>query len=128
MPAPISPTRRSWPLWTAFVLFVAAVACVPIIGRQLVLSAGFVLDWNALVLDMQRVRAQGNPPAARALAILDAAIYDSVNAVSPTHTAFHVDARTFPGAGTASADAAAAQAAHDVAYALYSQPRRSRLC
>src|SRR5262249_13172326 len=86
------------------------------------LSAGFVLDWNALVLDVQRLRGQGNPPAARALAIMDAAVYDSVNAVSPTHTVFHVDARAFPGAATASADAAAAQAAHDVAYALYTQP------
>jgi hypothetical protein len=85
-------------------------------------SANFVLDWNALVLDVQRLRAQGNPPATRALAIMDGAIYDSVNAISPTHTVFHVDARTFPGAGTASADAAAAQAAHDVAYALYTQP------
>jgi hypothetical protein len=86
------------------------------------LSAGFVLDWNALVLDVQRVRGQGNPPAARALAIMDGAVYDSVNAVSPTHIVFHVDARAFPGAATASADAAAAQAAHDVAYALYTQP------
>src|SRR5262245_38060684 len=86
------------------------------------LSAGFVLDWNALVLDVQRLRAQGNPPATRALAIMDAAVYDSVNAISPTHTVFHVDARAFPGAAAASADAAAAQAAHDVAYALYTQP------
>src|SRR5262249_10126932 len=82
-----------------------------------VLSAGFVLDWNNLVLDVQRLRGQGNPPATRALAIMDAAVYDSVNAISPTHSVFHVDARAFPGASTASADAAAAQAAHDVAYA-----------
>jgi hypothetical protein len=85
-------------------------------------SANFVLDWNALLLDVQRVRGQGNPPAARALAILDGAVYDSVNAVRPTHTVFHVDARALPGASAASADAAAAQAAHDVAYALYTQP------
>src|SRR5262245_61649136 len=78
------------------------------------LSAGFVLDWNALVLDVQRLRGQGNPPATRALAIMDTAVYDSVNAISPTHTVFHVDARAYPGAATASA-----QAAHDIAYALY---------
>lgn len=85
-------------------------------------SANFVLDWNNLLVDVQRVRAQGNPPSARALAIMNGAIYDSVNAINPTHTIFHVDARAFPGISAASADAAAAQSAHDVAYALYTQP------
>ena len=45
-----------------------------------------------------------------------------VNAISPTHTVYRVDASAFPGVATASADAAAAQAAHDVASALYTQP------
>src|SRR3954451_14671335 len=72
------------------------------------LSADFVLDWNALLLDVQRLRGQGNPQSARALAMMGAAVYDSVNAVDPTHTVFHVDARAFPGAPTASPDAAAA--------------------
>jgi hypothetical protein len=85
-------------------------------------SAGFVLDWNDLVVDVQRLRGQGNQAAARALAMMGAAVYDSVNAVSPTHTVYHVDARTFPDVAIASADAAAAQAAHDVAYFLYDQP------
>jgi hypothetical protein len=85
------------------------------------LSAGFVLDWNSMLLDVQRVRAQGNQQSARALAIMGAAVYDSVNAIAPTHTVYHVDARAFPDVSTASADAAAAQAAHDVAYALYTQ-------
>src|SRR5262249_45086395 len=80
------------------------------------LSADFVFQWNDLLVDVQRLRGQGNPQSARALAILGAAVYDSVNAINPTHTVFHVDARAFPGA---SADAAAAQAAHDVAVALY---------
>jgi hypothetical protein len=82
-------------------------------------SADLVFQWNDMLLDVQRLRGQGNPPAARALAILDAAIYDSVNAVDPTHAVYHVDARAFPGASTASADVAAAQAAHDVAFGLY---------
>jgi hypothetical protein len=84
-------------------------------------SAAFVFDWNNLLLDVQRLRGQGNQQSARALAIMGAAVYDSVNAISPTHTVFHVDARAFPGASTASADAAAAQAAHDVAAGLYNQ-------
>ena len=48
-------------------------------------SADFVFQWNDLLLDVQRVRAQGNPQSARALAIMGAAVYDSVNAIDPTH-------------------------------------------
>ena len=59
-------------------------------------SADFVFQWNDLLLDVQRVRAQGNPQSARALAIMGAAVYDSVNAIDPTHEVFHVDARAFP--------------------------------
>src|SRR5262249_28945002 len=51
---------------------------------------------------------------------MNAAIYDSVNAINPTHTIYHTDARVaFPDASMASADAAAAQAAHDIAVRLY---------
>ena len=38
-------------------------------------------------------RGQGNPQSARALAITQAAVYDSVNAIDPTHTVYQVDAR-----------------------------------
>jgi hypothetical protein len=85
------------------------------------LSAGFVLEWNGSLLDVQQLRGQGNQQSARALAIMGAAVYDAVNAIHPTHTVFHVDATAFPDVATASADAAAAQAAHDVAYGLYTQ-------
>ncbi|HVK10509.1 MAG TPA: vanadium-dependent haloperoxidase [Gemmataceae bacterium] len=84
-------------------------------------SAAFVPEWNDLLVDVQQRRAQGNQQAARALAMMGAAVYDSVNAVDPTHTVYHVDAKAFPGVATASADAAAVQAAHDVAYALYNR-------
>jgi hypothetical protein len=84
-------------------------------------SAAFVPEWNDLLVDVQRLRGQGSAPAARALAMMNAAVYDSVNAINPTHTVYHVDARAFPGVSTALADAAAARAAHDVAYALYTQ-------
>ena len=93
--------------------------CVEPLEDRCLLSADFVFQWNDLFLEVQQLRTQGNPQSARALAILGAAVYDSVNAISPTHTVYRVDARAFPGASTASADAAAAQAAHDVAYALY---------
>jgi hypothetical protein len=85
-------------------------------------SAAFVLDWNQALLDVGQARGQGNQVSARALAILGASVYDSVNAIHPTHSIYHVDARAFPGAATASEDATAAQAAHDVAVKLYNQP------
>jgi PAP2 superfamily len=85
-------------------------------------SAAFVLDWNELLTNVQQARGQGNQQAARALAMMNAAVYDSVNAVNPTHTVYHVDAQGFPDVSIASADAAAAQAAHDVAVRLYTNP------
>src|SRR6478672_9528281 len=81
-------------------------------------SAAFIPEWNDLLVDVQRLRGQGNQQSARALAMMNAAVYDSVNAINPTHEVYHVPAT--PPAGT-SDDAAAAQAAHDVAYALYTQ-------
>ncbi|HKB05470.1 MAG TPA: vanadium-dependent haloperoxidase, partial [Gemmataceae bacterium] len=88
-------------------------------------SAAFVTDWNDLLVDVQRLRGQGNQQSARALAMVNAAIYDSVNAINPTHEVYKVPAT--PPAGT-SDDAAAAQAAHDVAFALYTQSaERSRI-
>jgi hypothetical protein len=56
-------------------------------------SAAFVPQWNDLLVDVQRARGQENPQSARALAIRGAAVYDSVNAIDPTHTVYHVDAR-----------------------------------
>lgn len=75
-----------------------------------------VLVWNEETL--QAIRAEKTPPpiAARNLAMVHAAIYDAVNAVARTHTAFLVNAR--PPADT-SMEAAAAVAAHRVLIALY---------
>jgi hypothetical protein len=79
-------------------------------------SAAFVPEWNDLLVNVQGQRGQGNQQSARALAMMNAAVYDSVNAIHPTHEVYHVPAT--PPAG-ASDDAAAAQAAHDVARGLY---------
>src|SRR5262245_55173738 len=88
-------------------------------------SAAFVPEWNDLLVDVQRLRGQGNQQSARALAMMNAAMYDSVNAIDPTHAVYRVAAT--PPAGT-SDDAAAAQAAHDVDFALYTQSaERSRI-
>ena len=75
-----------------------------------------VLQWNETVL--KAIRADNTPPplAARNLAIVHAAIYDAVNAVTRTHRAYRVDL-TAPEA--TSPEAAAAVAAHRVLVALY---------
>ena len=101
-----------------------SVLGVELLEDRCLLSAAFVFQWNDLLVDVQRLRGQGSAPSARALAMMNAAVYDSVNAINPTHEVYHVPAT--PPAGT-SDDAAAAQAAHDVAFALYTQtPERDR--
>lgn len=95
--------------------------CLERLEDRCVPSADFIIDWNKDLLDVQRQRGQGNQQSARALAMMGVAIYDSVNAISPTHTYYHEDARSFPGASTASGDAAAAQAAYTIAVNLYNQ-------
>ncbi|MDB5309201.1 MAG: repeat-associated core domain protein [Gemmataceae bacterium] len=72
--------------------------------------------WNEAALDA--VRADKTPPplAARNLALLHIAIYDAVNAIDRTHRPF-LSARVAPPG--ASAEVAAAVAAHRVLFALY---------
>src|SRR5262245_26765384 len=82
------------------------------------LSGDVVIQWTNLLLDAARARGQGTQVTARNVAILEAAVYDSVNAVDRGHAVYHVNAQ--PPAGT-SAEAAAAQAAHDVAVSLYNR-------
>jgi hypothetical protein len=83
-------------------------------------SAAFVTDWNEWVTNVQAARGQGNQAAARALAMMNAAVYNAVNAIHPTHEFYKFDARGLGNVSNASDDAAAAQAAHDVAVKLYS--------
>src|SRR5262245_18538064 len=80
------------------------------------LSGDVVLEWTGRLLDAGRARGQGTTVLSRSMAIMEAAIYDSVNAVDRASTPYFTDVRA--PAGT-SAKAAAAQAAHDVAVRLY---------
>jgi len=89
-------------------------------------SANIVFEWTDLLLAVSgpgtpttAARNQGNQIASRSMAMMHAAIYDAVNAIDRTHTVYHVAAQA--PAGT-SAEAAAAQAAHDVAVGLYNRP------
>jgi hypothetical protein len=68
------------------------------------LSGDVVFRWTDLLLDVARLRGQGNQVSSRTLAIMEAAIYDSVNALDHAYTVYHVNAQA--PAGT-SAEAAA---------------------
>src|SRR5439155_11517598 len=95
------------------ILLISVVAAAPGMIR-----ADVVTDWNQTTLNTQAAVPFGirTPPATRSLAMVHAAIYDSVNAIYRTYAVYAVVAQ--PPAGT-SPDAAAAAAAHSVLLALY---------
>ena len=82
-------------------------------------SVNPVVQWNRTLL--QIVRTAGAQPATvhatRSFAMLHAAIYDAVNAIDRTHQPYLI--RLSGVARTASQDAAAAAAAHEVLVTLY---------
>lgn len=75
-----------------------------------------VLFWNEVLL--QAVRADRTPPplAARNMAMVHAAIYDSVNAIARTHRPYYVEAAPRPGA---SLELSASIATHRILVELY---------
>ncbi len=75
-----------------------------------------VIRWNDAVLSAIKAEKTPPPVAARNLAVVHVAIYDSVNAVHRTHQPFRVRASALPGT---SPEAAAAVAAHRALFALY---------
>lgn len=81
-------------------------------------KADVVTDWNQITLATQSAVSGGirTPPASRALAMVHAAIFDSVNAIDRRYTVYAVDAQAAPGA---SPEAATATAAHAVLVNLY---------
>jgi hypothetical protein len=84
-------------------------------------SVNPVLQWNRALLVI--VRTPGAQPATihptRSFAIMHAAIYDAVNAIDRTHKSYFVNLSGVP--QSASQDAAAAAAAHEVLVCLYPQ-------
>src|SRR5437899_7704897 len=79
-------------------------------------KADVVTEWNSAALDAIRADRTPPPKASRALAILHAAIYDAVNGITRTHEPY-----LFTGMVPASAslEAAASAAAHDVLVNLF---------
>src|SRR6266571_4300074 len=94
----------------AFILFGVGVAA----------KADVVTEWNSVALQAIRVDKTPPPKASRALAILHASIYDSVNGIRRTHAAYRVTGHV---PASASLEAAAAAAAHKVLVSLYPAQR-----
>ena len=78
--------------------------------------ADVVTDWNNISLDLIKTTDMRPPNASRALAMVHSAIYDSVNAISPTYEVYFV--QVDPPKNT-SPKAAAAGAAHRVLSYLF---------
>src|SRR5205823_9386521 len=79
-------------------------------------SANVVLEWNQLTLHAIGQARVSPVVASRALAITQAAVYDSVVAIDPSFAPYHAHVHASRGA---SPEAAAAQAAHDTLSALF---------
>src|SRR5213595_3745533 len=79
-------------------------------------SANVVLEWNQLALHAVGQARVSPVVASRALAITQAAVYDSVNAIDQSFEPYHAQVHASRGA---SPEAAAAQAAHDTLAALF---------
>src|SRR5262245_25041665 len=79
-------------------------------------SANVVLEWNQLALHAVGQARVSPPVASRALAIMQAAVYDSVVAIDPEFKPYHAHVAASRGA---SPEAAAAQAAHDTLANLF---------
>src|SRR6478609_7556301 len=80
------------------------------------LSANVVLEWNQLALHAIGQARVSAVVASRALAITQAAVYDSVVAIDRSFEPYHAHVHASRGA---SLEAAAAQAAHDTLAALF---------
>jgi membrane-associated phospholipid phosphatase len=92
---------------------VASVAVV--VATAAHAPADVVTAWNGVLLDTIRAERLAPPQASRVMAIVSTAVYDAVNAADPRHAAYRP---TQPAPG-ASAEAAAAQAAHDALAILF---------
>jgi hypothetical protein len=88
-------------------------------GSSAAATANPVVEWNRTLLVI--VRTKGAQPATvhptRSFGIMHAAIYDAVNAIDRSHEPYLVELSSVP--ATASQEAAASVAAHDVLSALY---------
>ena len=94
----------------------SSIALILVATGSGIAAQDVVLQWNAIY--RQTIRDTGGPPCpiARAGAMLNVAMYDAVNSVERTHEPYEFFLPAAPGA---SAEAAAAAAAHKVMLHLY---------
>jgi membrane-associated phospholipid phosphatase len=92
----------------------------PINIERIASNPDLVLKWNNILLAAITSDQTPPPAAARRLAMLHAAIFDAVNAVSHTYDAYRVD---LTASGGTSAEAAVAAVAHRILTELYPQQR-----
>jgi hypothetical protein len=85
---------------------------------QVVVTSDVIIQWNRVL--REAVMTPGVHPATimpvRSYAMVHAAMFDAVNSIDGSYTAYLTDV---PGSKNASIEAAAAQAAHDVLVGLY---------
>ncbi len=79
-------------------------------------NSNVIVDWNGVLLNAIRNDKTTPPVAARNMAMVHSAVYDAVNSINPTYSSYHFNQTAPTGA---SAEAAAATAAHDVLVNLY---------
>ncbi|WP_293146749.1 MULTISPECIES: phosphatase PAP2 family protein [unclassified Microcoleus] len=80
------------------------------------ISGNAVTDWNGALLDAVRTASTAPPLASRNMAMVQAAVYDSVNSITKKYTPYKVSIDAPAGA---SPEAATAASAHRVLLSLY---------
>jgi hypothetical protein len=80
------------------------------------ISGSVVTDWNSTLLDAVRTANTAPPQASRNMAMVQAAVYDSVNSISKKYSPYRVSIDAPAGA---SEEAAAAASAYRVLVSLY---------
>ena len=86
-------------------------------------AADMVIQWNDILRDAVRTGGTPGPAIGRIMAITQAAVYDSVNALDRTHEFYLVDVLAHP---KASREAAVAAAAHRALAHSSTRPRPPR--
>ena len=89
--------------------------CVESLETRTLMAADMALEWNQVAVEATRIARLSPPPQTRALAMVQGAVFDAVNGIERGYAPYLVDQHA---ARWASAEAAAATAAHDVLVGL----------
>ena len=95
---------------------ILCLAASIVLGTAFGARADAVTDWNQNAIRATEIAGAPVPVQTRVMSIVHAAIFDAVNAVERKYSVYAIDVRAAPGA---SAEAAAAAAAHGVLERLY---------